>query len=61
MTNILASYLTTAEVCELLRVSPRTLQRWRLTRKITSVRLSGKILYPRTALEIFIAKRTVTA
>lgn len=38
-------YLTNREVCQLLRISPRTLQNWRDTRKIPFIRLKGKILY----------------
>jgi excisionase family DNA binding protein len=53
------SYLTTEEVCALLRTSAKTLQRWRKSRRITYVRLSGRFLYPRTAIEKFIAARTM--
>lgn len=38
-------YLTNREVCQLLRISSRTLQNWRDTRKIPFIRLKGKILY----------------
>lgn len=38
-------YFTNREVCQLLRVSSRTLQNWRDTGKIPFVRLKGKILY----------------
>ena len=38
-------YLTNREVCQLLRISSRTLQNWRNTGKIPFVRLKGKILY----------------
>ena len=38
-------YLTNREVCQLLRISSRTLQNWRDTGKIPFVRLKGKILY----------------
>ena len=38
-------YLTNREVCQLLRISPRTLQNWRDTGKIKFIRLNGKILY----------------
>ena len=38
-------YLTNREVCQLLRISPRTLQNWRDTGKIPFIRLKGKILY----------------
>ena len=38
-------YLTKREVCQLLRISSRTLQNWRDTGKIPFIRLKGKILY----------------
>lgn len=38
-------YLTNREVCQLFRISPRTLQSWRDTGKIPFIRLKGKILY----------------
>lgn len=38
-------YLTNREVCQLLRISSRTLQNWRDTGKIPFIRLRGKILY----------------
>ena len=38
-------YLTNREVCQLLRISPRTLQNWSDTGKIPFIRLKGKILY----------------
>ena len=38
-------YLANREVCQLLRISPRTLQNWRDTGKIPFIRLKGKILY----------------
>ena len=38
-------YLTNREVCQLLRISSRTLQNWRDTGKIPFIRLKGKILY----------------
>lgn len=39
------NYLTNREVCQLLRISSRTLQNWRDTGKISFIRLKGKILY----------------
>ncbi len=56
-----SNHLTTQEAAAELRVSTKTLQRWRLARKITYVRLGGKFLYPRIAIESFIAKRTLVA
>lgn len=38
-------YLTNREVCQLFRISSRTLQNWRDTGKISFIRLKGKILY----------------
>lgn len=38
-------YLTNRGICQLLRISSRTLQNWRDTGKIPFVRLQGKILY----------------
>lgn len=38
-------YLTNREVCQLLRISSRTLQNWRDTGKIPFIQLKGKILY----------------
>ncbi|WP_455674120.1 helix-turn-helix domain-containing protein [Phocaeicola sp.] len=38
-------YLTNREVCQLLRISSRTLQTWRDTGKIPFIRIKGKILY----------------
>lgn len=44
-------YLTNREVCQLLRISSRTLQNWRDTRKISFIQLRGKILYRESALK----------
>lgn len=44
-------YLTNKEVCQLLRISSRTLQNWRDTGKIPFIRLKGKILYRESALK----------
>lgn len=38
-------YLTNREVCQLLRISSRTLQNWRDTRKMPFIRINGKIIY----------------
>lgn len=38
-------YLTNREVCQLLRISSRTLQNWRDTGKIPFIKLERKILY----------------
>jgi excisionase family DNA binding protein len=52
-------YLTTKEVCDELRVCAMTLHRWRRARAISYIRLGGRILYSRAAIEKFIAARTV--
>ena len=43
-------YLTNKEVCQLLRVSSRTLQNWRDTGEIQFVRIKGKILYRKSEI-----------
>lgn len=45
-------YLTNREVCQLLRISPRTLQNWRDTGKIPFIRLKGKILYRESDINV---------
>lgn len=47
-------YLTNREVCQLLRISSRTLQNWRDTGKIPFIRLKGKILYKESEIFIFL-------
>lgn len=47
-------YLTNLEVCQLLRISSRTLQNWRDTGKIPFIRLKGKILYEQSKIFLFI-------
>ncbi|WP_229058519.1 helix-turn-helix domain-containing protein [uncultured Parabacteroides sp.] len=47
-------YLTNREVCQLLRISSRTLQNWRDTGKIQYIRLKGKILYKESEIFIFL-------
>ena len=44
-------YLTNREVCQLLRISSRTLQNWRDTGKIQFIRIKGKILYRETEVK----------
>lgn len=43
-------YLTNREVCQLLRISSRTLQNWRDTEKIPFIKLKGKIMYKEAEL-----------
>jgi excisionase family DNA binding protein len=38
-------FLTNHDVCQMLRISSRTLQDWRDTGKIPFIRIKGKILY----------------
>lgn len=45
-------YLTNREVCQLLRISSRTLQNWRDAGKIPFIRLKGKILYKESEILI---------
>lgn len=47
-------YLTNREVCQLLRISSRTLQNWRDTGKIPFIRLRGKILYKESNVFTFL-------
>ena len=50
-------YLTGAEVCEYLHISPRTLQTLRDTRQIPFVAISGRnILYPESAIRETLTK-----
>lgn len=44
-------YLTNREVCQLLRISSRTLQNWRDTGKIPFIKLKGKILYRESQIQ----------
>lgn len=50
-------YLTNREVCQLLRISSRTLQNWRDTEKISFIRLKGKILYLESEIRIIKIQR----
>lgn len=43
-------YLTNREVCQLLRISSRTLQNWRDTGEIPFIRLKRKILYQQSEI-----------
>jgi excisionase family DNA binding protein len=51
--------LTSDEVCNVLRISPRTLKRWRSARILTHVRRGRAFLFPRAAVEKYITSRTV--
>lgn len=43
-------YLTNRGVCQLLRISTRTLQNWRDTGKIPFVKIKGKLLYKESTI-----------
>lgn len=47
-------YLTNREVCQLLRISSRTLQNWRDAGKISFIRIKGKILYKESIVFTFL-------
>ncbi|MBY2898198.1 excisionase [Bacteroides fragilis] len=47
-------YFTNREVCQLLRISSRTLQNWRDTGKIQFIRLNGKTLYKEQNIKILL-------
>ena len=48
-------YFTNREVCQLLRISSRTLQNWRDTGKIQFIRLNGRMLYKEQNIKILLA------
>jgi excisionase family DNA binding protein len=54
-------FLTSPEVCELLRVSRRQLGRMIVSRKITYTRVGGVLRFSTTSLEQYLAARTVNA
>lgn len=55
--------LTTQAVAELLDVSPQTLEVWRCTKryKLTYVKIGRNVRYPSSAIQDFIASRTIAA
>ncbi len=55
--------LTTREVAELLDVSPQTLEVWRCTKRypLTYVKIGRNVRYPSSAIQTFIASRTVSS
>lgn len=55
------SYLTSEEVCALIRVSPKTLQRMRKERKIMFMRRPGRVIFPATEVARYIKDRLVLA
>ena len=52
------TYLTQAEAAEYLRLSQRTLERYRLAGTGPAYIRAGRILYSRAALEDWVASRT---
>ena len=54
-------YLTTSEVCGLLRIGDKTLQRWRNARKLTFIQRGGRFLFPAAEIDRFLESRTVRA
>jgi excisionase family DNA binding protein len=52
-------YLTNRDVCRMLQVSPRTLQKWRDEKTIPFFRLKGKILYRKSDIEAWFSTKTV--
>ena len=53
-------YLTTFEVCKLLKVTQSTLFRWRKEEKIPSYGYSNKILFKRSEIEEIIKKNKLS-
>lgn len=55
-------YMTPLEVASLLRVEPRTLETWRYRKQgPTYVRVNGQVRYERSAVDAYLAGRTVAA
>jgi hypothetical protein len=52
-------YLTNRDVCRMLQVSPRTLQKWRNENLIPFFRLKGKILYREPDIAAWLSTKTV--
>jgi excisionase family DNA binding protein len=53
------SLLTPAQVCSFLQVSPKTLQRLRLRKSLSYVRVQGQIRFRQSSLERYLDKFTV--
>jgi hypothetical protein len=51
-------YLTNRDICRMLQVSPRTLQKWRDEKIIPFSRLKGKILYSKPDIAAWLATMT---
>ena len=56
-----SKFLTTKQLCALLHVSTKTVQRWRNANLITYTMIGGQFRYPVSGVETFIARRTMTA
>jgi excisionase family DNA binding protein len=54
-----AALLTSEQVCEFLQISPKTLQRLRLRRSLSYIRVQGQIRFRQSVLENYIDKFTV--
>ena len=61
LAQLRSKFLTTPELCALLHVSAKTVQRWRKANKITYTMIGTHFLYPISDVNTFIARRTVTA
>lgn len=55
------AFLTIAEVCALLNVSPRTIHEWRQSKKLAHFKVGRVIRFKRETVEAFVADRTVKA
>jgi excisionase family DNA binding protein len=53
--------LTSNEVCDLLRISAKSLQRLRGKKAISFLRISGSVRFRQADVENFLAQRTVVA
>lgn len=57
--NTTAALLTSAQVCAFLQISPKTLQRLRLRRSLSYIRVQGQIRFRQSVLENYLDKFTV--
>lgn len=51
-------YLTTKEVCDILKVSRQTLQTWKKKRKIKSSKILGTVRYKLSDIEAMVTKHS---
>ena len=54
-------FLTGKEVCEMLHISPRTLQEWRSKQMILFIKLKRKILYRQRDIEKVLSERCIAS